>query len=171
MQTLYLWGEHDAALEVAEYSAGYLKDSQGMLHAAEHHFYEALILAALYSRGAATRRRAWWRKIRKAHQRLKTWATLCPPNFRHKERIVAAELARIGGEAEVRRQCLDDAVAAAKADGYLHLEALAHRLAAAQCQEDNSAVGSRLGLARDCYRRWGALGIAESIQQPTIEKS
>ncbi len=46
MLTQYLWKEYDAALATAQISTRYLKDSPGMLHAAEHYFLSGLIQAA-----------------------------------------------------------------------------------------------------------------------------
>ncbi len=56
MLTQYLWKEYDAALATAQISTRYLKDSPGMLHAAEHYFLSGLIQAAQAERSTGWKR-------------------------------------------------------------------------------------------------------------------
>lgn len=165
MQTLYLWGEYERALEAARVSRRYLKESPGMLHSAEHHFYEALTLAALYPTRGALRRWAWRRALRRAQARLRKWAGQCPGNFLAKERLVAAEVCRLRGRDAEAVACYAAAVAAAERYGYLQVQALAHELAArfhlARANDEKAA--SSLTAARDAYRRWGAAAYADAL--------
>jgi predicted ATPase len=63
MQTLYLWGEYEKAYELSLVSDRYLKDSPGMLHTAEHFFYKALIISALYKDSKGKLRLKWKRTL------------------------------------------------------------------------------------------------------------
>ncbi len=82
MQVLYLRGEYGAAIEMASRSAAFLKDSPGMLHVADHYFYQALALAAA---GQSPR------IVARTAARFKKWAAGCPDNFLHKLRVIEGE--------------------------------------------------------------------------------
>jgi predicted ATPase len=167
MQTLYLWGDYEGALAAARVSCGHLKESPGLLHSAEHHFYHALVLAALYPTRSAARRWLWRRALRRAHGRLRRWAAQCPDNFLAKERLVAAEWCRLRSRDAEAAACYAAAVAAAQRYGYLQMEALAHELAArfylARGAREKAATA--LAAARDAYRRWGATAYADALPE------
>jgi len=94
LRSLLLRGQDAGALPVKEYeqahamavrAAGYLKDSKGMLHGAEHVFYDGLIQAA----GPARPARGPLRPCDSPRaQLLRRWASLCPANFGHKHRLL-----------------------------------------------------------------------------------
>jgi hypothetical protein len=164
MQTSFLWGDIESALETAEAAKSYLKDSTGMLHSAEHRFYHALILAAGLTSSSALQRRTSRRKIRRQHRLLRKWAARCPHNFLHKERLVAGELARVSGDHPRAEQLYLEAQRAAAESGYPHIEALAHRFSADSMRDRDPAEAERhLRLACDLYRRWGASAYAEVL--------
>jgi tetratricopeptide (TPR) repeat protein len=165
-QALYLWGEYDAALEAARASAGYLADSRGMLHWAEHHFHHALVLAALHPRLGLLRRWSCLRTVRRAQRMYHDWAGRCPHNFLHKERLLAAEVFRLRGRHAEALRAYDEAVAAADKYGYLQVQALANERAARLHRElgDRPAARSYLSAACAYYRRWGARAYADCLQ-------
>jgi serine/threonine protein kinase/predicted ATPase len=165
MQAAYLWGDLETALETAEEARSYLKDSAGMLHSAEHRFYEALILAAEVDREVGGRVRT----IRKHLRLMRKWAALCPENFRHKERLVAAELARIRGDKTGARKLYREARESAAESAYPQVEALAYQLSAGL----ENATGApktkaQLEKAAVLYRRWGATAYAEALDRGSI---
>ena len=169
MQTLYLWGDLDAAIDTLDAAQPYLKDSAGMLHSAEHRFYEALILAASLRCATAPQRRSGLRRIRKQHRLLQKWAAHCPHNFLHKERLVAGELARLSGDPDRAVELYLEAQRAAADHGYQHIEALAHQLAATALRDrDPTAAASHLEAARALYRRWGASAFADSLEDAMV---
>jgi hypothetical protein len=164
MQTLYLWGERDAALDAVQAARPYLKDSAGMLHSAEHRFSEALILAASLQSATARQRRSRLRAVRKQHRLLQKWAALCPHNFLHKERLVAGELARLSGDPVRAVGLFLEAQRAARTSGYQHIEALAHQLAASALRDhDRTTAEHHLEAACGLYRRWGAAAYADAL--------
>ncbi len=160
MQCLYLWGEYDRALELSRVSAGYLKDSAGMLHAVEHHFYTALILAKLYSGMSRTDRyKALW-TMHRTEKNLLRWARRCPQNFLSRCYLLGGEIHRLRQRPSMAVLAYQQAATEAEANGQLHLEALANELAA-----DLYASLGQKRLARFhveeagyCYHRWGANG-------------
>jgi hypothetical protein len=107
--------------------------------------------------------------VRKAHRAFEKWASRCPQNFRHKERVIAGELARLEGELGKALRCFDGAREAAAEHGALHIEALAHQLAAAAVRVgDPASADDHLAAAQGLYRRWGAAGYAESLARAMI---
>lgn len=158
MQTLYLWGEYEKARAAANASAKYLRDSTGMLHSAEHFFYYALILAALYPRGTFRQRVEWFRAIRKIHRQFRKWAAGCPHNFLHKERLIAAEICRITGDPTGAAKLCEEAARAAAGYNYPHIEALACKHAANlyNLVNDRKTADRWIERAEQGYRRWGA---------------
>jgi hypothetical protein len=171
MQTSYLWGDLESALDTAEAAKGYLKDSTGMLHSAEHRFYHALIIAGALTRSGSLRRRVSLSTLRRLHRLLRRWAAQCPHNFLHRERLVAGELARIsGGRARAEELYLEARTAAAMS-GHPHIEALAHRMVSESMRDRDPLEAERhLRLACDLYRRWGATTYAEALENGTIAK-
>ncbi len=167
MQTLYLRGDYESAHQAAHISRAHLKESPGMLHSAEHHFYDALVMAALFPTRGRLRRWVWLRKLSKIERRFQRWAKQCPDNFLAKERLVRAEINRLRGRFSEAQECYAAAVTAAEQFGYLQIQALAHQLAS-QMQRtlgDRERAEQSLTLACDAYRRWGADAYADDLEQ------
>ncbi|MFP5380016.1 MAG: hypothetical protein ACLGHP_09770, partial [Vicinamibacteria bacterium] len=120
MHLAYLRGDFGRASALAERSAAYLKESPGMLHAAEHHYVSGLIAAA----------EGRTRHVRAEERRLRRWAGNCPANFEHKWQVLAGELARLRGQPDEALLAFDRAVAWARSHGYLQVEGVAEALAA-----------------------------------------
>ncbi|MCY2967044.1 MAG: protein kinase [Planctomycetota bacterium] len=158
MLSQYLWGEYDAALATSQTSAGYLKDSPGMLHAAEHHFLTGLILAAQADRQTGWARRKSIRGVRKSAARLVKWAAHCPHNFEHKSQLLKGEQARLTGAPAEAVAAYQGAIEAAGRFGYKHVEGIAHQLAYRfqKSAGDQDAARRHQALAERCFLEWGA---------------
>jgi predicted ATPase len=152
-QLLYLRGEYDAALEMAAQSATYLKDSPGMLHSADHVFYQALAAAA------AGRSR---RTVARAASRFRKWASGCPDNFLPKSQLLDGEVARAGGRYQKAAALHAHAAESARKYGYLHIEALALDLQSRALMSAGQQQEAELTRAQasHAYARWGATSIA-----------
>ena len=157
MQLAYLWGDYPQAQQLAESSATYLRDSPGMLHSAEHHFYYALVQAALLS-SASQKHLGSATGLRRAHKKLRHWAARNEHNFLHKERLLAAERARLARKPEQAWQEYDAAIAAASQHGYLQIEGLAGLCASRLAREHNDSPRAEAYLthARQSFDKWGA---------------
>lgn len=160
MHSLYLWGEYNSALKLSRLSAGYLKDSTGMLHSVEHHFYDALILAKLYPSLSRLERFKALHKIRRTIKKLRHWARRCPQNFQSRYHLLAGETQRLRHHPELALRAYQHAASDAEANGQLHLEALANELAARLHADLGQERLARFHFeeAIYCYRRWGATG-------------
>jgi predicted ATPase len=156
LQLLYLWGDYNAALTMAEQSAAYLKDSPGMLHSAEHHFYEGLALSALGRSG---------RKVRRIHRRFRKWAADCPENFLHKAQILEGEIARNARRVDDASKLFEAAEQTAARFGHVHMQALAAQLGSATLTTGGRVAEADRARARavDAYRQWGATAYADRV--------
>lgn len=99
-------------------------------------------------------------------RKLNGWATLTPSTFNDKALLVQAEVARLKDDTLLALSLYEEAVRAAAAQGFIHMQALAHELAG-RCYEANglhTAARSHARGARDCYQRWGAEGKVQQLE-------
>ncbi|MCC6410388.1 MAG: AAA family ATPase [Saprospiraceae bacterium] len=126
MQTLYLWGAYEEAYRVAKQSDRFLTDSPGMLHTAEHFFYKALIICALYPASKGKQRFMWRLWLKKTDKQFQKYADGCADNFIHKSRLLSAEIERAFGNTQAAQNFLYEAIDLASEYGYLNIQALAN---------------------------------------------
>jgi predicted ATPase/class 3 adenylate cyclase/tRNA A-37 threonylcarbamoyl transferase component Bud32 len=165
MQTLYLWNEYDKAYEVSLLSDRYLKDSPGMMHTAEHYFYKALIICALFPKSDGKQRRQWMRTLQKINRQFKKYSAGCPPNFIHKAQLLAAEICLIRGAGTEAENLYYASVESATKYGYINIHALANeRLTRFYYSAGRSRMaGVYLQDAMYSYKNLGANGYAEFL--------
>ena len=100
------------------------------------------------------------------HRQLQIWAEHCPENFENRAALVGAELARLEGRDLDAERLYEQAIRSARANGFVHNEALAcetaARFYAARGFEDIADM--YLGRARDNYLRWGADGKVRQLE-------
>src|SRR5207244_6802284 len=101
------------------------------VEAAEYHFYEALSLAAVCDAAAATdQRQQHVAALAGHHRQFEVWAANCPENFENRAALVGAEIARIDGRDVDAMRLYEQAIRSARANDFVHNEALAFELAA-----------------------------------------
>ena len=154
-QVLYMHGLYDAAIDVASQAAAYRKDSPGMLHIADHYFYQALAHAEL---------RRSPRLVARAVRQFRRWAGECPDNFLHKLQVLEGELKRMSGRAADAAAIHARAGETARQYRYVHIEGLAamlesRALVAAGRPADAERAAAR---ADDAFRRWGATSLVRA---------
>ncbi|WP_437287277.1 AAA family ATPase [Sorangium sp. So ce406] len=99
-------------------------------------------------------------------ERLSYFAEGCPENFLHKLRLLEAEAARVQGKTDEAMARYDEAIALARGQRFLHIEALAAQL----CAEFHLEAGrSRIAAlylreARDAYARWDAHAVVAHLE-------
>jgi PAS domain S-box-containing protein len=100
------------------------------------------------------------------HHQLQIWAEHCPENFENRAALVGAELARLAGRDLDAERLYEQAIRSARANGFVHNEALAcetaARFYAARGFEDFAEL--YLVRARDGYLRWGADGKVRQLE-------
>ncbi|MER8491966.1 AAA family ATPase [Mesorhizobium australicum] len=193
LQTRFFAGEYSSALDAGARAHKLLWTSAAMFEIAEYHFYAALSLAAFRdfivaksadpkSRSSAFSTKAFAKAAAlekesldtlAAHlKQLEVWAENCPENFENRAALVGAELARLEGRDLEAERLYEQAIRSARANGFIHNEALAYETAArfyaARGFEDFSEI--YLARARDGYLRWGALGKVRQLEAdyPTL---
>jgi predicted ATPase/signal transduction histidine kinase len=102
---------------------------------------------------------------------LRRWAAHAPMNYRQKYLMVTAELARVRNQPAEARELYDQAISAARINGYVNDEALACELAARfyrQREQSNIAL-AYLRDARAAYLRWGAVAKVADLDRRSID--
>jgi signal transduction histidine kinase len=102
---------------------------------------------------------------------LRRWAAHAPMNYRQKYLMVAAELARVRNQPAQARELYDQAISAARINGYANDEAVACELAARfyrQREQSNIAL-AYLRDARAAYLRWGAVAKVADLDRRSAD--
>ena len=150
-----LFGEFEKALPLAR------RLEPMRLHsyiAAEIGFYPAMVGAALYADQEAHDQQKSLDLLQSSLEKMTAWAIRCPANFVHKQRLLAAELARLSGDHGQAMLLYQQAIAMAAQYGFMHIEGLAAERAALACHAvgaPTEAVGYWYQ-ARAAYLAWGA---------------
>ncbi|MEZ4253241.1 MAG: hypothetical protein R3B99_33955 [Polyangiales bacterium] len=151
MQTFvrFVFRDVEGALDAADAGAEFADGAVASFHPVWWHQYRSL--AAL----AAGRDLA---QVRESLEQLRRWCGFSDKNHRHRVALVEAELARVEGRDGDAMSRYDEAVAAARENGFLHEEGLANELAARYYLAKGGATAARAYLreARDAYEEWGA---------------
>ena len=152
--------DYPSALAAATKAQGLLWTSPSFFEQAEYHFYAALAQAGGCDAIPAAERAPRLEALAAHHRQLQEWATNCPANFEDRAALVGAEIARLDGRELEAQRLYEQAIRAARANAFVHNEALANehagRFYAAHGFETNSHA--HLRNARHCYLRWGADG-------------
>jgi predicted ATPase/class 3 adenylate cyclase len=165
-QALYLFGQPKQALETTREIEGQLKYIVNHPSLADRLLYQSLSLASLWDGYAIEDRRAAMDCLQANLAQLKIWADNCPDNFRAKQLMIEAEIARIEGD-ETAADLYDQAIEAAHMAQFIQDEALANELAARFTLRRRPA--SRVGAmylrdAEYAYRQWRANRKVEELQ-------
>ena len=150
--------DDSAAIAAAAKAGQFLWTSKALFDRAELHFYAALALAAP-GEAASAEERALHREALAAHHRqLQQWADISPEDFADRAALVGAEIARIEGRELDAMRSYDRAIGAARANGFVHNEALANELAGRfyAARGFEKIAYAYLRDARYGYLRWGA---------------
>ena len=101
------------------------------------------------------------------HRQLQLWAANCPENFENRAALVGAEIARLDGRELDAERLYEQAIRSARANGFVHNEALANELAARFYAARGFEKIARVYLrdARYGYLRWGAEGKVRQLDQ------
>ncbi len=165
LQARFFAGDYVAAVAAAS-NARSLLMTPGFFDQAEYELYTALARAALCE-AAPTERIEHETALAAHHHQLEQWAELCSANFADRAALVAAEIARLEGRELDAERLYEQAIRSARANGFIHNEALANELAA----RFHAARGFEefahlyLGNARRGYLLWGADGKVRQLDQ------
>ncbi|MDN4987148.1 AAA family ATPase [Bradyrhizobium sp. WYCCWR 13022] len=187
LQARFFAGDYLSALEAEEKASSLLWTSAAQFEVAEYHYYAALSRAACcnpaLSRpdgfspvssdlsaetlavGAPAKDSL--NALMTHHRQLEVWAESCPENFENRAALVGAEIARIEGRELDAQRLYERAIRSAKANGFVHNEAVAYELAARFYRARGFDEIARLYLrnARYGYLKWGADGKVRQLDE------
>jgi PAS domain S-box-containing protein len=174
LKTRFLSGDYAEALAAAGKAKALLWASAVWIQLLDYFYYTALAAAALYENATADEQTGW-RELLVAHrEQLREWAESYPPTFGDKHALVSAELARIQGRDLDAMRLYEEAIRAARENGFVQNEGVVHELAAQFYLKRGieKVADSYLRDARYCFLRWGALGKVQQLdgRYPAIEE-
>ena len=153
-----LFEDYRGATEYAQKAAENLNSAVGMPHVPLVNFYSSLALLANYADTSQVEQAAILEKVAVNQDRMAWWASHAPVNYLHKFHLVEAQRQQILGSQAEAMELYDRAIAGAKANEYIHEEALANELAAKfylDWGKEKVAAGY-MQEAYYCYAYWGA---------------
>jgi signal transduction histidine kinase len=165
-QAQYLHGRYAEALAGTRWVEDKLSYIVNHVQLVDHKLYQALALLALHPTLPEGERAAALAQVRANLAQLERWAQSAPQNFRHKQLLVAAELARLEGD-PAAVELYDRAIEDARAGEFIQDQALASELAARYWLgkgRKNRIVQMYLRDARYAYELWGARRKVESLE-------
>jgi PAS domain S-box-containing protein len=167
LQARFFAGDYASAIKASSGAQRLLWTSVSQFETAEYYFYDALSRAACCDSITTGARQQHLDVITAHHQQLRLWATNCPDNFENRAALVGAEIARIEGWDLAAQRLYEEAIRSARANGFVHNEAIAYEVAArfyaGRGFEEFSHV--YLQKARSCYQRWGADAKVRQLEQ------
>jgi PAS domain S-box-containing protein len=167
LQARFFAGDYASALEASSRAQRLLWTSPSHFEKAEYVFYSALSHAASCDAAPAGRRQQHVEDLATHHRQLQLWAANCPDNFENRATLVGAELARIEGRELDAERLYEQAIRSARANGFIHNEALANELASRFYAARGFEKIARVYLqdARYGYLLWGADGKVRQLEQ------
>ncbi len=154
----YITGDYQAALASARKCARLQMYHLGTIVIPEYYFYYGLVLAAVYDR--TPRGLRWWyyMKLKFFCGKLEKLNRQCPENFSDKYFLLLAEVHKIAGRNLEAMRRYQDAVAAAKENGFIQNHAIANERAAVFYISRGFAriAAPFIEDARKSFRQWGA---------------
>jgi len=160
-------GEYPVAVEASSRAQSLLWALPSHFETAEYHFYAALSRAASCDSAPAAERQQHMEALAAHHKQLEVWAANCPDNFENRAALVGAEIAWIEGRELDAERLYEQAIRSARANGFIHNEALANELASRFYAARGFEKIARVYLqdARYGYLRWGADGKVRQLEQ------
>jgi signal transduction histidine kinase len=167
LQARFFAGDYVSAVEASLAAHRLLWTSLSYFETAEAHFYGALSHAASCDAALPAHYLQHVQALAAHHSQLREWAEHCPENFANRAALVGAEIARIEGRELDAERLYEQAIRSARANGFVHNEALANELAARfyAARGFETIAQAYLRHARYGYRRWGADGKVRQLDQ------
>jgi PAS domain S-box-containing protein len=167
LQARFFAGHYASAVAAAANAERLLWTSPSFFELAEYHLYAALTRAALCDAVPAAERATHLEALAAHYLQLQEWAGNCPENFENRAALVGAEIARIEGRALDAMNLYEQAIRSARANGFVHNEALAYEVASrfymARGFDEIAYLYHRN--ARAGYQRWGADGKVRQLDE------
>jgi PAS domain S-box-containing protein len=180
LQARYYAGDYAQAVAAADKAQPLLWAIGPLFEIVDYHLYGALARAGACDQVASNDQRHHVEALAEHQQRLTLWAEHCPENFEHCAALVAAEIAHLEGRELDAEHLYEQAIQSARANGFVHNEALAYERASVfyRARGFEQFADIYLRNARHCYLRWGADGKVRQLDalypylaEPALEPS
>ena len=167
VQARVMSSDYDAAIAAAGKAKALLWSSDARIQLLDFHYFSALAIAAVYETAPLDRQREWRGLLTAHREQLREWADNYPPTFGDKHALVSAEIARLEGRDADAMRLYEKAIQAARENGFVQNEGLAHEVAARfySARGVDTIAHACLREARRCYLRWGAFGKVRQLEQ------
>ena len=167
LQACFLGGDYTAGVNASLRAQSLLWTPRAALEVADYHFYGALSRAAVCDPAVAGEYQQHVAALAAHHRQLEIWAENCPENFENRAALVGAEIARLEGRDLDAMRLYEEAIRAARENGFVQNEGIANELAAQFYLKRGieKVAHSCLQDARYCYLRWGALGKVKQLDE------
>jgi PAS domain S-box-containing protein len=174
LQACFLAGDYTAAVDASSRAHPKPWPFLTPMDLADYHFYGALAQAASCDSVVPGERQRRLDAILAHHKQFEIWAANCPENFENRAALVGAEIARLEGRDVDAMRLYEGAIRSARANGFIHNEALANELASRFYAARGFEKIARVYMqdARYGYLSWGADGKVRQLDQiyPHLEE-
>jgi PAS domain S-box-containing protein len=167
LQARYLAGDHTAAMDASSKAQRLLWTSPSRWETVECCFYGALSHAASWDFAPPDLKQQHFEALKARHDQFDIWVQNCPENFENRVALLGAEIARIEGRELDAERLYEQAIGSARANDFIHIEALAYELAARfyAARGFKQIADLYLRSARCGYLRWGAVGKVRQLDE------
>ncbi|MXN65810.1 AAA family ATPase [Stappia sp. GBMRC 2046] len=165
------YGDWQGALGHIEIQDRQLASVMSLPQLVRYRFAAFLALAQLLPGMPGDSANATLERLRADHRQMKHWAENCPDNFRHIERAMAGELARVSGDIAAALKLYSQAIASAHEYGFQRDEAVIGELAGKTLLSLGlkEAARAHIAGARYLFYRWGAYRKVEVMDEQYAE--
>ena len=166
LQARFMAGDYAGAVDASSRMKPLLSVSGTVMVVADYHLYSALAHAAFCGLLPVAERTLHLDVLASHDRQLAKWAATCPENFEDRAAMVSAEVARLEGRELEAERLYAQAIRSARANGFIHNEALAYELAYRfyLARGLDEIAEMHLRKAHSGYLHWGADGKARQLE-------
>jgi tetratricopeptide (TPR) repeat protein len=167
LKALFIMGFYEKAFELKKEAEQRIGPTWGQFVFAEHSFFHYLTVARRIADAGRWEKFRLRRDLNKKLKLMKKWASLCAENFEHKQLLMEAEMARIGGKSSEALRLYEEAETSSREAGFplnatLSCE-LAGRFELERGREEEAATWLRKAL--EGYAKWGAAAKVKAMEE------
>jgi predicted ATPase/signal transduction histidine kinase/DNA-binding response OmpR family regulator len=174
LEARFLSGDMKEAIEAGFKAKDLLWSSRTHLHGVEYFFYMALAVASHFKNEDAKTQSSFKNLLNEHKAQLERWSLRCPENWRHKNALVCAEIARLEERDLDAQKFYEEGISQAHLNGFSQDEGIAYELAGNYYADRgfNTISTFYFKEARSCFARWGADGKVAQLERlhPIISK-
>jgi predicted ATPase/signal transduction histidine kinase/tRNA A-37 threonylcarbamoyl transferase component Bud32 len=166
-QVLYLYEEYELSLQCTRNAEPFIDSICSTISIAEHQFYYALSLAALYPTASASQQTEYWQILEAIRSQMLLWTDNCPTNFQYRYLLISAEMAGMTGQDLEAINLYDRVLECAREQEWVYGDALANERAALFWLNRGNHKIAKVYLqdAYYSYQEWEAVRKIEYLEQ------